>query len=143
MHINSFRKITGLVLLVLFNISFMSGCADITVYNYDYKGESANWTAEYKGFSQVEYYKENGTLHTKNAADGELIFKYKGELYELSSVKEMDYKFIHGTRKKTFQNGPDKKNFIDNYNIFGTPKESIDLNITLDGKTETIIMKRR
>lgn len=139
----SFKKTTGLVLIVLFNIFLVSGCSDITVYNYDYKGESANWTAEYKGFSQTEFYKENGTLYTKGKSDGDLTYTYKGALSELSSVREIDYEFETIYGKQTFSSGPSEKKFSVVASLSGAPKESVNLKIIVDGKAETIILKKR
>lgn len=143
MNIHSFRKISGLALILLFILSFLSGCADITVYNYDYKGESANWTAEYKGFSQTEFYKENGTLHTKWKSDGNLIYTYKGALSELSSVREIDYEFVTGSGRRTFGGAPFDKKFTVKTSMSGAPEESLNLKIIVDGKAETIILKKR
>lgn len=140
---NSLKKIAGLVLILLFNISFMSGCADVTVFNYDYKGESTNWTAEYKGFSQTEFYKENGRLNTKGKSDGDLVYTYKGNLSELSSVKEIDYEFETIYGKHTFGSGPSEKKFSVEASLSGAPEESLNLKIIVDGKAETIILKKR
>lgn len=130
--------------IILFSLALSSGCSskDITRYNYNYQGESTNWKAEYKGHSTVEFYKEKGMLKYRGKGEGNLIFSYKGNLSELSPVREIEWKFEgFGGGKTNYDKGPEGKTFSYNLGIEGPTDEYENLEIKIYGKTETIKMR--
>lgn len=135
----------SIIVIILLTLSLATGCSskDITEHYYNYKGESEHWTAQYKGYTIDEFYKENGKLKCKEKADGNLVFTYKGDLSDLSSVREVGYNFKNGGGKRVSEQAPDKRTFSwdHGFSVSMLLENSENLEIIIDGKTETIEMK--
>jgi hypothetical protein len=132
-------------LLIICILIFGTGCVsnNIVIKDYNLKGENNYWITEYKGHSKGEFYKEKGILKYKEKSDGMFTLTYKGELSELTSIREIGYKFANCCVKTTSEQAPDKKVFKWNQGLSATADESYikKVEVIIDGKIETIEMK--
>lgn len=114
---------------------------DIEKYRYDYRGESEHWTAEFSGYSTIEFYKENDMLKTKHDAQGTITITFKGDLSELAASTEISCKFRNTGIRATTDSGFERKVFSWSKNVIGPMNDSEKVEVVLDGKTEIIEMK--
>ena len=135
------KKVIPIVLLSLLLIT--AGCnADAVSYDYTYSGQSEHWTGEYHLKGSYRFTQGSDDTHFDSGSDGLLTVSYKGDIAELSSVKNytIAYECISGGGKMTEEGAPDKRVFTftkrnDGGVVDGT--ETITVSVTLDGQTET------
>lgn len=137
---------------VLFNCLIIAGvlfvsCAkkDVTEHKYTYKGESENWSAEYKVDGSVTFTRKDGKLDSESESENTLVVTYKGDLANLSTVKhlEIEYDCITGGGKieEDYEDGESitSKTFTMNSGGNGAiPKDDavIKVSINLDGEEQ-------
>lgn len=131
-----------LTVLVISSAFFVRALSkDIAMYEYNYKGENSNWTAEFIGYSKVRFYKQNDTTKFSHSDSGKLTVTYKGELSDLLDVKNIAYKFQHVGGGKGRDEGFDNKTFVWDASVTGNLGENEELTLIVNGNPETIIMK--
>ncbi|MHB1485039.1 MAG: hypothetical protein ACYCYI_10280 [Saccharofermentanales bacterium] len=134
-------SISIIIIIIILSLSFICGCSSKEVTNYRYTGENSDWKAEYKGSSTLEFYEEKGILKCKDEGDGNLVFTYKGELSDLSSIKKLTYEFASSKGEMTFIEVTDKQSFRMTYSNNIVTGKNVNLKISLDGKASIIEMK--
>lgn len=139
-------KVIFLLIIICILSVIISGCTtdnNIVKQDFNLKGENINWIIEYKGHSKGEFYKEKGKLNYKEKSDGMLTVTFKGKLSDLTSVREIEYEFVNGGGKISFDHAPDSTIFRFNKGLSATTDENITKKVVIiiDGKKEIIEMK--
>ncbi|KOR83428.1 membrane lipoprotein lipid attachment site-containing protein [Peribacillus frigoritolerans] len=114
------------ILTVLFIMMVLTACSFTTSkdtqsetrteHNYQFIGDSEHWEAEYS-YEATEIWKENDRKQTAHSSKDsyELVFKYKGSLEELSSMKNLEYSYEttneSGSTIEQFPEPPSEKVF--------------------------------
>ncbi len=139
-------KFKGLLpILVICILTFETSCSNNNIVKQDFNliGENNNWIVEYKGHSEGEFYKVMGKLNYREKSDGNLTLTYKGELSDLTSVREIRYEFANGGGTITSDHAPDRKIFRFNQGLSAVTDVNTTktVDIIIDGKKETADLK--
>ncbi|WP_315067493.1 hypothetical protein [uncultured Clostridium sp.] len=138
-----------IVILVTIILFLLGECSNQKVirYDYTYKGENESWTAEYRVNGTSAFIeKDNKTSYEEN---GSIILTvtYKNDISDLSSVKHLE--IACKGRKEVYDlddnDQLNQKTFIlksSGVGAIGDKDEIIDVNINVNGKTQTIELKK-
>ncbi|MCM1991381.1 hypothetical protein KDK92_16730 [Oceanirhabdus seepicola] len=143
------RKTASILIVIILLI--VTGCSnkEVIKHNYTYKGENELWTVEYKVNGTVTFTEKNGKTECESNSNKILTVNYKKDLSELSSVKhlEISYESSAGGGKSNLDfndNPPNEKTYTLKSGGTGAIEnkdEIIKVNITIDGKAQTIELK--
>lgn len=135
------KKSIAMFLMVL----LLAGCTNgiTTRYAYEYKGESALWTAEFVEKGELVETKQDGKLHFDRSSSQELIVTYKNDLSELSKTNRIIISYeTPNTRVNHDTEGPfDSKKFTlessgSAFNL--EPYDHIVVAVSMDGVVQEI-----
>lgn len=145
-----------LVILIIVLSVIASGCShsnkpsedtDTEVVNYTYKGENDFWKVEFSVNAEKTFKKEDGVLKYESHSDEKLTATYRKDLSGLASMKNLvlSYKSSVGggeLNENFTDTPPTNKTFTISSASSGGALESedevIEVNITIDGITQTI-----
>ncbi|SHH57602.1 hypothetical protein SAMN02745823_00345 [Sporobacter termitidis DSM 10068] len=77
------KRAAAICLLIV--VITVAGCAKQEKLDYTYKGESDDWSAEYKTATTGSWTKRNGSEHFNGNTDNTLTITYKKDITELVS----------------------------------------------------------
>ena len=141
------------VILVLLALTLLTvlGCSDKDVkkHHYVFKGENDDWTVVYDVKAKETFTKKDGTLHYDSKSDKEFTVTYKKDISGLASNKniEITYESSVGGGKITEEIdkvSPQKTYSMKSSSTGGAIEnadEVIEVNINIDGNTQTIGLK--
>ena len=146
------------VIILLTVICFMfSGCSnkkdtdkDTKISTYTFKGENELWNVELNIHAEETFTEKEGTLSYENNASKVLTATYQKDLSDLSSAKNImiSYKssVSGGSLEENYEDTPPtEKVFTLSSQSSGGAIESadeiIEVNISIDGTTQTIELK--
>jgi hypothetical protein len=144
------RKVASILIVIM--IFIIAGCSnkEIIKHNYTYTGQNEFWSAEYKVNGTGIFTEKNGKTEYQSNSDNTLTVTYKKGLAELSSVKHLQISYESsagsGSINLEFKDTPpNEKTYTHKSSSKGgaieKKDEIIKVNITLDGKTQTIELK--
>ena len=124
---------------------------EVIKHNYIYKGENELWTAEYKMNGTGTFTEKSDKTAYESESNTTFTITYKNNISELSSVKHLEISYEStaggGNLTSNFDNNNplNQKTYILKGGGRGTSierkDETIKVNITLDGKIQTIELK--
>ncbi len=153
-----------IALLLLFLILFSSACAadgtqstvngndDYIENHFVFKGESESWSGEMKVDSTLQFYEKDGVLGCDTNEKHKLTVTYKGDVSDLSSVKQLKIDFDAGPSSGSLEeehvDDPiTQKTFVMQGGGSGTAliqkDKIVTVTVTIDGKTESFEMKNQ
>lgn len=148
------KKTSFLVLGTLLIMIFISGCSNKNSNSLTFKGESEDWTAEYKVDNiDISINKDGNNVYT---ADKTLTVTYKNDLTDLSKVKmweisyEVDRLSRSGAQSETRNdNGSpiSNKTFVISIGgsipdyIIEDKDDVIKVSVNIDGKVQNLELK--
>ncbi|MDF2536781.1 MAG: hypothetical protein K0R18_2943 [Bacillales bacterium] len=144
------RKTANILIVIILMI--ITGCSnkEVIKHNYTYKGENDLWSAEYKVNGTGTFTEKANTTEYESNSISTLTVNFKKKMSELSSVKhlEISYESSAGGGKSSFDfndNPPNQKTYKLELGSSGgaieNKDEVIKVNISIDGKAQTIDLK--
>lgn len=148
------RRVKLLSMFIIFMI-MITACGsnnnkEVINHNYKFTGENDRWSGEYVATSSESFDNSSGTLKYDIYSDVLCKVTYKGELSELSNVKQIEISY-----KTNSSSGKLVNNYSDNESITSkefilesgesdvklSKDEEIYIEINIDGVTESIVLK--
>lgn len=146
------RKMMSLMFFVM--LTMLTACTnkDVTYHNYTYEGENEKWTADFKVNGKTIFTRTNGVLSAKNDVSQVLTITYRGDLSELSTVRNLKIIYKTSAGGASISNNYDEDYSITNKTFtlksggkngaIPNEDETIKVTVDTDGSQQMLELKK-